>query len=51
MAGLLEGGGNHVNRNFRVATDKEPAGSLIINSDGSYFAEFDLLVMHPKKPR
>lgn len=26
-------------------------GSLIINSDGSYFAEFDLLVVHPSKPR
>lgn len=26
-------------------------GSLIINSDGSNFAEFDLLVPHPRKPR
>ncbi|MDD5388379.1 MAG: hypothetical protein PHD37_03480 [Gallionellaceae bacterium] len=26
-------------------------GSLIINSDGSYYAEFDLLVLHPRKPR
>lgn len=26
-------------------------GSLTINSDGSYHGEFDLLVMHPDKPR
>ena len=26
-------------------------GSLVINSDGSYYGEFDLLVLHPKKPR
>lgn len=26
-------------------------GSLIINSDGGYCAEFDLLVPHPRKPR
>jgi hypothetical protein len=25
-------------------------GSLTINSDGSYHGEFDLLVMHPRKP-
>ncbi len=25
-------------------------GSLTINSDGSYYAEFDLLVLHPRKP-
>lgn len=29
----------------------QKCGSLIINSDGSYFGEFDLLVMHPSKPR
>lgn len=29
----------------------QKCGSLIINSDGSYCAEFDLLVMHPSKPR
>jgi len=26
-------------------------GSLVINSDGSYYGEFDLLVLHPSKPR
>jgi hypothetical protein len=26
-------------------------GSLIINSDGSYYGEFDLLLLHPSKPR
>jgi hypothetical protein len=26
-------------------------GSLVINSDGSYYGEFDLLVLHPRKPR
>lgn len=26
-------------------------GSLTINSDGSFHGEFDLLVLHPKKPR
>jgi hypothetical protein len=26
-------------------------GSLTINSDGSYFAEFDLLMLHPGRPR
>jgi len=25
-------------------------GSLVINSDGSYYGEFDLLVLHPLKP-
>lgn len=29
----------------------QKCGSLIINSDGSYCAEFDLLVLHPSKPR
>lgn len=26
-------------------------GSLTINSDGSYFGEFDLLMLHPRRPR
>ncbi len=26
-------------------------GSLTLNSDGSYCGEFDLLVLHPSKPR
>jgi len=26
-------------------------GSLTINSDGSFHGEFDLLVLHPRKPR
>lgn len=26
-------------------------GSLTINSDGSFHGEFDLLMLHPKKPR
>jgi hypothetical protein len=26
-------------------------GSLLINSDGSYYAEFDLLIPHPRKPQ
>ena len=25
-------------------------GSLIINSDGSYYAEYDVLTLHPDKP-
>lgn len=29
---------------------KQKLGSLVINSDGSYFAEYDVLCMHPKKP-
>lgn len=28
----------------------ERVGKLIINSDGSYFAEYDLCVRHPRKP-
>jgi hypothetical protein len=28
----------------------ERVGKLIINSDGSYFAEYDLCVIHPLKP-
>ena len=28
----------------------ERVGKLIINSDGSYFAEYDLCVLHPLKP-
>lgn len=32
-------------------TRAQKRGSLIINSDGSYFAEFDVLVLHPSKPR
>jgi len=28
----------------------ERVGKLIINSDGSYFAEYDLCVRHPSKP-
>jgi hypothetical protein len=28
----------------------ERIGKLIINSDGSYFAEYDLCIMHPLKP-
>ena len=28
----------------------QKCGSLIINSDGSYYAEFDLLIPHPRKP-
>lgn len=30
---------------------KQKRGSLVINSDGSYFAEYDVLCMHPGKPR
>jgi hypothetical protein len=26
-------------------------GVLAINSDGSYYAEYDVLVLHPRKPR
>lgn len=29
----------------------QKCGSLNINSDGSYYGEFDLLVLHPSKPR
>lgn len=29
----------------------QKCGSLTLNSDGSYCGEFDLLVMHPGKPR
>jgi hypothetical protein len=29
---------------------QQKRGSLVINSDGSYFAEYDVLCMHPKKP-
>ncbi len=29
---------------------KQKRGSLVINSDGSYFAEYDVLCMHPAKP-
>ena len=29
----------------------QKCGSLTINSDGSYCGEFDLLVIHPSKPR
>jgi len=29
----------------------QKCGSLTINSDGSYYGEFDLLVLHPRKPR
>ena len=29
----------------------QKCGSLTINSDGSFHGEFDLLVLHPKKPR
>ena len=29
----------------------ERVGKLIINSDGSYFAEYDLCVIHPLRPR
>jgi len=29
----------------------QKCGSLIINSDGSFHGEFDLLVLHPRKPR
>jgi hypothetical protein len=28
----------------------ERVGKLIVNSDGSYFAEYDLCVRHPSKP-
>lgn len=28
----------------------ERVGKLIINSDGSFFAEYDLCVRHPRKP-
>ncbi|MEW5789012.1 MAG: hypothetical protein AB1899_14285 [Pseudomonadota bacterium] len=28
----------------------ERVGKLIVNSDGSYYAEFDLCVRHPRKP-
>jgi len=28
----------------------ERVGKLIVNSDGSYFAEYDLCVRHPAKP-
>lgn len=28
----------------------QKCGSLVINSDGSYYGEFDLLVLHPRKP-
>lgn len=28
----------------------ERVGKLIVNSDGSYFAEYDLCVRHPRKP-
>jgi hypothetical protein len=29
----------------------ERVGKLIINSDGSYFAEYDLCILHPTRPR
>jgi len=29
---------------------RERVGKLIVNSDGSYFAEYDLCVRHPAKP-
>jgi hypothetical protein len=29
----------------------QKCGSLAINSDGSYYAEYDILVLHPRKPR
>jgi len=29
----------------------QKCGSLVFNSDGSYYAEFDVLVLHPRKPR
>lgn len=29
----------------------QKCGSLAINSDGSYYAEYDVLVLHPRKPR
>lgn len=32
-------------------TLNERVGKVIINSDGSYFAEFDLCVLHPLRPR
>lgn len=31
--------------------DAQKCGSLVFNSDGSYYAEFDVLVLHPRKPR
>jgi hypothetical protein len=30
--------------------DNQKRGSLVINSDGSYFAEYDVLRTHPDKP-
>jgi hypothetical protein len=32
-------------------TRAQKCGSLVINSDGSFHGEFDLLVLHPRKPR
>ncbi len=32
-------------------TRAQKCGSLTINSDGSFHGEYDLLVLHPKKPR
>lgn len=29
---------------------QQKLGSLVINSDGSYFAEYDVLCLHPAKP-
>lgn len=29
----------------------QKCGSLAINSDGSYYIEYDVLVLHPRKPR
>ncbi len=29
----------------------QKCGILAINSDGSYYAEYDVLVLHPRKPR
>jgi hypothetical protein len=31
--------------------DAQKVGSLVINSDGSYFAEYDVLRLHPDRPR
>ena len=28
----------------------QKCGNLIINSDGSFFGEFDVLILHPRKP-
>jgi hypothetical protein len=30
---------------------RQKRGGLVLNSDGSYFAEYDLLCMHPNMPR